>query len=74
MNNDIDSRKYNQSKRVEYIADQLVAEFKNSGFRAFYCKVAYKLSEANIWNNVEQAKKGNSPAKLFTFLCKRDGV
>lgn len=73
MNNDND-RKFDQSKRVEYIADRLVAIYGNQQFRGFYCKVAWKLSESKIWQNVEQANKGSSPARLFTYLCKRDGV
>ena len=73
MNNDNVS-KFAKSKSVEHIADKLVETFGNEQFRAFYCKVAWKLSEAKIWSNVEQAQKGNSPARLFTYLCKRDGV
>lgn len=73
MNNDND-RKFDRSKKVEYIADKLVETFNNKQFRGFYCKVAWKLSEARIWDNVEQSQKGTSPARLFTYLCKRDGV
>ena len=71
-----DNDKYARAKRVEAIADQLVSKLGNSTFRAFYCKVAWKLSEARIWSNYEAAIKGNptQPGKLFSYLCKRDGV
>lgn len=73
MNNDIDP-KLARARKVETIADQLVARYGSEQSRPFYCKVAWKLSEAKIWTNVEQAQKGNSPAKLFNYLCRRDGV
>ena len=79
MNNDNDNdnvfdRRVNQSRKVEMIADRLVEIYGNPRYRAFYCKVAWKLPEATIWNHVEQAAKGNHPAKLFSHLCKREGV
>lgn len=61
-----------KSKQVDLIADKLVLALNNPDRRAYYCKVAYKLSEAQIWNNLEQSAKGRSPAKLFTWLCQRD--
>lgn len=66
--------KYERSRKVENIADALVEKLGNPGGRQFYCKVAWKLSEARIWSNVEQALVGRQPARLFTYLCKRDGV
>ncbi len=65
---------FNRSKSVEQIADQLVSKFKSESSRPFYCKVAYKLSEAHIWDNYEQAQKGKNPAGLFNWLCRRDMV
>lgn len=73
-NNNVNDRKFDRSKKVENIADRLITIFGNDQYRPFYCKVAWKLSEARIWANVEQAQKGNTPAKLFSYLCKRDGV
>lgn len=73
-NNNVNDQKYGRSRKVENIADRLITIFGNEQFRPFYCKVAWKLSEAKIWSNVEQAQKGNNPAKLFSYLCKRDGV
>ena len=74
--NHINNDKYARAKKVEEIADQLVAKYRNPDSRDFYCKVAWRLSEARIWQHYEstmKVKKG-SPAKLFTWLCKRDGV
>jgi len=73
MNNDIE-HKYLRSRRVEIVADKLVEIYNNSGGRAFYCKVAWRLSEARIWENVEQAANGKNKTGLFIYLCKRDGV
>lgn len=80
VNNDNDIGKITQksvgssakSRAVENIAQRLVDAFNNPGAREYYCKVAWSLSEATIWNNVELAKsKGRSPAKYFTWLCGR---
>lgn len=65
--------KYERSKQVEGIAQKLVEKFGTSSWFPFYCKVAYKLSEAQIWSFCEQAngKKVRNPAKLFYYLCDR---
>ncbi len=65
-----------KAKKVEFIADRLIGKLGNESFRGFYCKVAWALPEARIWANYESAVKGNpnSPGRLFTYLCKRDGV
>lgn len=70
-----DNGKYAKSRKVEAIADQLLEKLSlSSESRDFMLKTAWKLPEATIWNNVEQAKKGKNPVGLFIFLCKRDGV
>lgn len=62
-----------KSKQVDLIADKLVLALNNPSRRDYYCLVGYKLSEHQIWNNLEQAvTKGKNPAKLFTFLCQKD--
>lgn len=74
-NNDNDNGKYDRSKKVEAIADKLIHRLAvEVKWRPFFCKVAWKLPEARVWSNYEQALKGNNPAKLFIWLCKRDGV
>lgn len=75
IDNDVKAKQYQQGKRVEILADELLikmgADIKS---RPFMCKVAWKLSEARIWYNVESALKGTNPMGLFIYLCKRDGV
>ena len=58
--------------QADLIADKLILALNNPAARAYYCKLAYKLSEAQIWNNLEQAAKGKYPPKYFTWLCQRD--
>ncbi len=79
--NDIDNgRGYEQARRVENIADDLLQRFGLSKeSRPFMCKVAYNLPEARIWQHYEQAttpiSKGRpvtNPVGLFIWLCKRD--
>lgn len=73
-----DNDKYARSRKVEFIADELLERFKLDGSsRDFMLKAAWKLPEATIWRNVESAMKNNkvkNPVGLFIFLCKRDGV
>ena len=80
--NGFNSVKYNVNDNVgvvgsigynskDAIADKLVKELGNSQFRTFYCKVANKLSEAQIWNCLEVAKRGKDPARYFTWLVKK---
>lgn len=75
-NNVIDNdNNYNKSKHVDIIADTLVEKLNaKSTSRPFMCKVAWKLSEAKIWDNVEKAMNGKNPTGLFIYLCKKDGV
>ena len=62
-----------QVNKADIIADKLEVALKGGAeSRAFYCKVAYKLPEYQIWNNLEQASRGNYPQKYFTWLCKKD--
>ena len=57
--------------KVDSIADRLVEQLGNEGYRTFYCKVANRLPHNVIENNLEQALKGNNPAKYFSWLCTR---
>lgn len=73
--NDIDNGRYDKGKQVEAFADRLLGKLDmKAESRPFLCKAAYKLSEARLWDNCEQALKGKNPAGLFIWLCKRDGV
>jgi len=56
-------------------AEYIMKKLGVNTYREFYCKVAWKLPEATINNNLEQAlNKGNDPARYFTWLCKKAGV
>lgn len=73
-NNNVND-KYAKSRKVEIIADRLIDKLGlSSQSRDFMLKAAWKLSEARLWDNVEQAAKGKNPVGLFIYLCKRDGV
>lgn len=73
INNDND--KYDKSKAADNIAVRLMGKLNmKEDSKPFLCKVAYKLPENRIWDNCEQALKGNNPIGLFIWLCKRDGV
>lgn len=74
-NNINDNDKYSKSKVADNIAARLKSKLSmKEDSTPFLCKVAYKLPEARIWDNCEQALKGKNPAGLFIWLCKRDGV
>ena len=69
--------KYAKARKVEVIADELLQKLgAKDQSRPFMCKVAWKLSEARIYSNLEQATspKVKNPIGLFIYLCKRDGV
>ena len=70
-NNDNVNNVSNKVKKADHLADRLVKELGNEDYRAFYCKVAYKLSESQIMSALEQSLKGNDPARYFTWLVKR---
>lgn len=66
--------KWQKVKHTEAIAYQLADKFNNHKYLSFYYKVAAKLPEHRIWQLVEEAQRGQQPARLFTFLCKKAGV
>ncbi len=75
--NNIDNDRFAASRNAESIAYKLVDKFNSPTSFNFYCKVAYKLSEARIWQHYERATTApnvKSPAGLFNWLCRRDGV
>lgn len=75
INNNNDNEKYDKSKIADNLATRLMAKLgMKEDSKPFLCKVAYKLPEHRIWDNCEQALKGNNPIGLFIWLCKRDGV
>lgn len=56
---------------VGYKAQRLVERLGDEHSRLFYYKVASRLPESVIENYLEQALKGHSPPKYFTWLCQR---
>ena len=66
--------KWQKTRRAESIAYQLCDKFNNHDYFSFYCKVALKLPEYRVWQLVEEAQRGQQPARLFSFLCKKAGV
>lgn len=74
-NNINDNDKYDKGKFADNVATRLQSKLgMKDDSKPFLCKVAYKLPESRIWDNCEQALKGNNPIGLFIWLCKRDGV
>lgn len=70
VNDNVKSHK--TANQVDAIADRIMMKLSaNSTSREFYCKVAWKLSESIINDNLETALKGNNPQRYFTWLCKR---
>ncbi len=74
-NYNVNDSKYERSRRVETIADQLLDKLGlDINSRKFMCKIAWRLPEVSIWNNLEKAAKGKNRVGLFIYLCKRDMV
>lgn len=69
--NVIDNVKSRTPKQVDGIADHIMEKLGATAYREFYCKVSWKLTEAQIFSNVEVALSGNNPQRYFTWLCKR---
>lgn len=63
-----------KGSEVDLIADHLVSTFGSPGSRAFYCKVAWKLSREVVMRLAQIAKAdGNrSPGGLFNVLARRE--
>lgn len=78
INNKVSS--HSRARIVQGIAQKLVDKFDAPHCLKFFMKVAWKLTESMIWQHVETAqaskrnKPGDTPLKLFIYLCKVDGV
>lgn len=73
-------QKYNDNEKkiinnnvnvIDSKADYLVTKLNNPDSRRYYCKVAQKLTEADIARNLEIALSGRNPQRYFTWLCNR---
>jgi len=71
-------RKYREERDIDTRAAELAGKFNNLDYIDFYRKVVrfYRLNPARIQLHYEDAVKGNpgQPGRLFSYLCKRDGV
>lgn len=61
-----------RAHKVDFIADELVRRFNAEGSRKFFCKVAWNLSESQIWSIYGSATKPGiaCPIKYFVRACK----
>lgn len=71
-NDNVGVEQFEKSKQVEFIAEKLCDKLNSKESYQFYCKVAYKLPEYKIWDNLEAALRGKNPGGLFNWLCRRD--
>lgn len=55
---------------VDKLADELVAEYDNLGFRQWYCALIYQFGFAKVNEWRKRAAEGNEPAKLFSKYVK----
>lgn len=57
--------------QVRLIANKIATELNNQSRLKYYYKIAWKLPESVIWNNLEQAKTGRNPQRYFSWLCQQ---
>jgi hypothetical protein len=55
---------------VDMLADELVAEYSNPNFRAWYCGIIYEFGSSKVWEWRRRAAEGKEPAKLFSKYVK----
>lgn len=55
---------------VDRIADSLVKEYANPGFRRWYCGIIYEFGIQQVFEWQSRAKEGKEPAKLFSAYVK----
>lgn len=70
LNNVARQDKFSRKQRkTEYIADKLVEKFKAPGWRKFFLKVAWHLSEDAIWRTYEMANTAKVKRRLNYFIA-----
>lgn len=57
--------------KVQHIADRLVEEYREPKSRQYFLKVAWHLSEAQIWDLVEVSRNKKKPISYFLAVTKR---
>lgn len=55
---------------VDRLADKLVKEYSNPGYRSWYCKVIYSFGVEQVLEWHRRASEGREPAKLFSKYAK----
>lgn len=55
---------------VDQLADELVREYSNPGYRKWYCKIIYTHGVEQVHEWRRRATEGNEPAKLFSKYVK----
>jgi len=59
--------------QVDEMADKLVTDFDNPGYRRWYCGVINKFGVAKVYEWHRRAQEGNNPGKLFTTYVNQAG-
>lgn len=60
-------------EQVDSIADELVSEYNNPLYRAWYCGVINKYGASRVYEWHSRAKEGKYPGKLFTTYVNQAG-
>jgi hypothetical protein len=59
--------------QVDELADKLVADYNNPGYRKWYCGVIKKFGYAKVFEWHRRAQEGDTPGKLFTAYVNQAG-
>ena len=70
VNNVKPNRKRITLNNVRDIAHRLVESYNEPQSYDFFCKVAWYLSEGDIWSTHEKSFEKNNPAAWFSRVCK----
>jgi hypothetical protein len=54
---------------VDQLADELIREYSNPQFRAWYCKLIYAFGPSRIKEWQGRVRDADNPAKLFSKLA-----
>lgn len=58
-------------EEVDRLADELVTEYSNPGYREWYCKVIYEFGPERVRYWQKKCRGGKTPARLFSFYVKQ---
>lgn len=60
------------SSEVDRLADELVQNYKNPGFRKWYCDIVIALGGSKIEDLKKKVANGENPGKLFSHYAKQE--